>query len=514
MIKEKKQTDIAALLLTVYSSIVWLIFASEYLESMAIIIFISVMSYLCVGFFLKKIRSFDDVSPKYLDKQKKIIIFASASLIVFLIMMIWFWAALPGSFSVDSINQYTQAYTGRYVDWHPVWHTFVFFTLPLKIFGTASSIVFLQILYFVFVMGYLTLTIAELWNVKAAALSVSYIILNPYTCFIMLYPWKDVAFAIGGLFCTIMSIRLVKFKNTNKLWKLIILGIFLAFTTLFRHNAILYTAPLVIFIAFNTKKDTWLKILSSFVIVLVLIKGPVYSALGVTTPGSRVLEVAGLPLTIIGNVVVETPNKMDDELSDFAYSMATKEERNEYYSCGSFNNIKWCGIADTSVVEKQGYIGMFKLMLKCFKLSPSASLEALFKCTNLVYGFEDGNKGYVKLSIYYNEYGIERSEKASDICNGFINTYYNFINESMFKYFATYGIAIFVMMLLVLGKLKFNSWESWKKAFLIIPILCYDFGTMLLLTTYADSRFFFITFLVTPLIVVYAYSKWYHVSDE
>ena len=39
--------------------------------------------------------------------------------------------------------------------------------------------------------------------------------------------------------------------------------------------------------------------------------------------------------------------------------------------------------------------------------------------------------------------------------------------------------------------------------FMAVPLLAYDYGTMLLLTG-PDSRFFFITFLVTPLLIVYA----------
>ena len=49
------------------------------------------------------------------------------------------------------------------------------------------------------------------------------------------------------------------------------------------------------------------------------------------------------------------------------------------------------------------------------------------------------------------------------------------------------------MVLAILGNMQWGSWKCWKKKLLCIPILIYDFGTMLLLTG-DDSRFFFITF--------------------
>ena len=511
MKKFLKSIDIVALISALYFSFVCIIYVclniySTTISRLLLALFIAIVSYIVFSFIIRKLRFLDGLNINELAFKKKLIIFCSFSIVIFLLRLIWIFAYYPGSFSPDSISQYKQALSGNYSDWHPVWHTILFFTIPLKIFGNPASIVIMQNIYFALILGYMAITIVEIWSIKAAIISIAYIVLNPYTGYIMLYPWKDVGFALGGLLCFVIAVRLVlKNKNTNKLWKMIVLGILLSWTTVFRHNAILFTASLVVVLAFHVDKKTWTKIFVSFIISLFLIKVPFYNLLGVEKPDSRVVESMGLPLTIIGNVVKQTPELMDDELRDFAYSIASQEQWEKNYYCGNFNSIKFTGV-DTTAVEEQGYFGMLKLMFKCFKLSPNASFGALFALTDMVYGFENGLEGDNGAGITDNDYGIAYTDVKNSTCEGIVTTYSSFINKTIFKYFRTYGVVLFVMLVLALSRLTFNSWASWKKAFMLIPIFCYDFGTMLLLTG-PDSRFFFITFLVAPLNIIFALCK-------
>ncbi len=506
-----KSINLAALLSAIYFSIVWMAYiylnlTSNVKMTLMFTLFIVGESYFAFDFVTKKLSKMEGLNPSILTRNKKLTIFIVTTVVVFFLMGIWILAYYPGSFSADSIGQYGQALNGRYSDWHPVWHTILFFTIPLKIFGKPAAIVIMQNIYLALILGYMAVTITEMWNVKAAVVSIAYIILNPYTGYIMLYPWKDVGFALGGLLCSIIAVKLVlKRQEIYKLWKLIVFGILLSWTTIFRHNAILFTMPLIVVLLFHINRKIWLKIFVAFVISLLVIKVPLYSALGVEKPDSRVVESTGLPLTVIGNVVKETPNLLDDELAEFAYLIAPQEKWVESYSCGSFNSIKWAGV-DISIVEEKGYLGMLKLMFKCFKLSPQASFDALFALTDVVYGFETGLEGEIGAEIVDNDYGIAYTDTRSEACNMLVNTYTSLINRTVFKYVRTYGVILLVLLVVVLSRLKFNSWKSWKKAFMIVPIFCYDFGTMLLLTG-ADSRFFFITFLVVPLIIVFTLSK-------
>lgn len=507
-----KSIDIAALISAAYFSVVsmayiYLNLTSNVKVTLLLTLFIAIISYIALAFVIKKLRSLDSLKEATeLIRKKKLILFISFAVVVFLIRLVWIFAYYPGSFSPDSIGQYSQALSGNYNDWHPVWHTILFFTIPLKIFGTPAAIVIMQNIYLALILGYMVLTITEIWNIKAAIISIAYIVFNPYTGNIMLYPWKDVGFALCGLLCSILAVKLVlKKKNTNKLWKLIVLGVLLSWTTVFRHNAILFTAPLILVLAVHIDKKSWIKIFAAFIVSLFVIKVPLYSLLDVEKPGKRVVESTGLPLTVIGNVVKETPDCMDEELREFAYSIAPQEKWEENYSCGNFNSIKWKG-ADTTAVQEQGIGGMLKLMLKCFNLSPHASFNALFALTDMVYGFETGLEGNVGAGIHDNDYGIAYTDVRNTVCKNIVSTYSSYVNGTFFRYFRTYGVVLFAMLVLVLSRLTFNSWPSWKKALMLAPLFCYDFGTMLLLTG-PDSRFFFITFLLAPLIITFALSK-------
>lgn len=505
--KLEPQTFFAAL----YASFVWEAFfylniSQKKVPNMFFITILFVCEYIIINYILKKIRQYKFYCDNLITKKNKKIIFLVIMFLTLAIMMTYVFAYYPGSFSSDSIGQYGQAINGIYSDWHPVWHTLVFFTFPLKIFKNIASIIIMQNIYFALIMGYVAVTIYEMTNIKVMILSMLYILMNPYVGHIMLYPWKDVGFALAGLFCTTFAIRLIFIKeNTTKIWKLVLFGFALASATLFRHNAILYTAPLLLVLFLKIDRKTWTKIVIISIMFLLLIKIPIYGTLNVTNPDRRVLESTGLPLSIIGNVVKETPELMDNELSEFAYSLAPQELWNEKYQCGNFNSIKW-NIQDTTPVEKQGYIGMFRLMLKCFSVSPKASFKAFFSLTDVVYGFENGLEGDVGTGIVENKYGIEyqiNPNRLLDISRIAIEGYGAFVNNSIFRYLRTYGVCLFVLVVVYFAELKFKSWTSWNRLFIIGPLFVYDFGTMLLLTG-PDSRFFFITFLVTPILVVYA----------
>ena len=201
MDKYLKKIDAATILAALYASLVWV--AYFYLnitpdKYMNIIFLITMFigSYAFLQFIINKIRKSELTMPIVITRTVKCKVFFMTLFVTMGIMLIWILAYYPGSFSGDSIDQYGQALNASYNNWHPAWHTIVFFTLPLKIFGTPASIVIIQNIYFSIVMGYLALTIYEIGGLRVTVISILYILMNPYTGYIMLYPWKDLGFAL------------------------------------------------------------------------------------------------------------------------------------------------------------------------------------------------------------------------------------------------------------------------------------------------------------------------------
>jgi len=506
------QRFLNVILITLYLLIVWLAYIFIYITDQItyiclLMMFSSIIIYLIVKYIMNilKWRTIMKSVHEVRTAKRKRLAFIISSFVCFACMMIWYIGYYPGSFSADSIWQYEQAVTGIYNDWHPVWHTLLFFTFPLSLTGKPGAIVLFQIIYFSLIIGYMGKVIYEYTNTKILILSLIYILLNPYTGYVLLYPWKDVAFSISGLLSMSMAIE-IYFTNgrwVNNSWKCIVLGITLANTTLFRHNGILFSLFLIIALFFHLQRQ-WFKICLSFIVIILLIKGPIYHIFNVTQPDNRVTESVGLPLTIIGNVVKETPNAMDEELSEFAYSIAQQKVWEKSYICGNYNSIKWNG-AKGEIIEEKGILPILKLTFKCFIYSPKASFRALFSLTDMVYGLEDnGLEGDITSHISENTYDIVYS--GNKVIAEFLQCYQLLMTKTFLKYFRSVGFSMLLMLFAMMSGSNLESWEDRKKTLLCMPIFIYNFGTMCLLTG-PDSRFFYISFLVCPLVIIVAIVK-------
>lgn len=408
------------------------------------------------------------------------------------VLQIWFSICSPGAFSKDSLDQLQEVVTGQYSDWHPAWHTLLFFTLPMKLTGSRASIVLFQMIWFALAMGLLTSLAYELGGVRAALLSWGVIMLNPYTGFIMMHPWKDVAFGIASMVAVILAVRLYCLHEASR-FSLVLLGISLANATIFRHNGILLSGVLLLAVFFALSKKQWALVFISFALLFAAVKGPVYSFLKVEKPDQRVVETVGLPMNVIGNVVTQNPEAMDEELQEFVYAIAPQEVWDAAYKTGNYNSFKWYH-ADNSVVERAGAKRVLQMMFKCFRLAPLESAQGLFALTDLVYAVE----GEAEDGLWI---------MGPDEGRALIRIYESFFVSTIFRYLRYIGLTLAALLALILARCRLNSRQDWKKILLCLSVFCYDFGTMLLLTG-PDYRVFFVSFLVfPPLVLLMLYQK-------
>ncbi|MCR4695255.1 MAG: hypothetical protein K5773_08060 [Pseudobutyrivibrio sp.] len=504
-----KSLDWVSIILSIYASLVWFtfIYFNKSVASFAIVLSLIIffINYFLIKWLGEKIKGIELTQSSSYGWQKNLALFAIPTLLVFGIMMIWFWSYLPGSYSADSITQLRQTVTGQYNDWHPAWHTLFFFTFPLWVTGKIESIIFMQVVYYSLLLGYLFLTISQLSRIKYAIVALVLLVTNPFNCYMVLYAWKDIGFSLFAAFCTIFVIRLITKISKPSLWKLIIFGFVLASTTIFRHNAILYTLPLLLLLRLQTDKKTWIKTAAFILAFFIAIKGPIYSVFDVQNPDRRVSETVGLPLSIIGNVAYETPDRMDKELSEFVYTLAPAEIWQQYDVKYGFNSVKWKGV-NIEAVEDQGYAGILSLTMQAIKASPQASFRAFIAVTDLLYGFESGLRVNYRSEMNTNDLGVDYSPYLNQTTQDYISAYTEIYNNSMLKYLRDFGIYMFVLLVVYLYKLNWKSWASWKRFLMILPLFAHNFGTMLL-STAPEPRFYFITNLVAPILIVYVLVK-------
>ncbi len=415
---------------------------------------------------------------------------------------IWFRAYAPGGISLDQLIQYNQCMYDWLNDWYPVMHTLLFFKLPLTLTGgNINSLVIFQILWFSAVMSYLCIFLMEHAGKVYGIIVYAYLLISPLTAAMVMYPLKDTAFAAGALLLTLWSVRIFLTRGEwLASWPhAICYACTMTLTTLFRHNAILFTGMLALATLFYVKRHDAIRFLALFVGLLILIKGPLYTALDVGEPDSRQLETVGLPLTIFGEVAASECDSMDQEFQDFVHSMASDYVWSTFYKTGNFNSVKWMEGMSTAPVEEVSMGQILRMTYHCFRYAPVSAWRGAITLTDMVYGIIDAESGLTAIEVSSQLVGIESTGDAS--LRAAFDSYIDFMYESGFKYlFYTIGVFVYLMILVILSRMKWNSGASWKKLLLVLPVLTYNFGTMLLLTG-NDGRFFYETFLVVPVLV-------------
>lgn len=455
-----------------------------------------ITTYLLVPRISEKIRSINSIEP-VTDAKKQVRFFCVFTIGCLLVFLFWFLAYYPGAYSPDSINQYKQAATGRYNDWHPVLHTLLIFTLPLKLTGANASIVFFQIAYFSLVLGIVS-TIVYRYSGRWWALILMFpIVLSPWTYNIAMYPWKDVAFAFAATLCMAMAVKIYYDRKTSVI-ELVILAVLLMMATIFRHNGILFSGTLLVALLFQISLKRWGLLVLFVVVALGLVRGPIYAGLGVEKPGNRVVETMGFPLSVIIYVAKECPECLNEETSDFVERMTRiQPEWKENYNLTGFPSIKYAGDGvDFEVIESSGRLKIMRMMMNCILADPIHSITAIVAMTSVVYGLEINCDH--ELSIMPNEYEIVYSGNKS--LKKKAETYSQLVKKTPIRFFlATIGMPLIVMLAFMLFRTNATK-DDFKRVALCTPILTYDFGTMFIMSG-AESRFFYVTMLVCPLVV-------------
>ena len=474
------------------------------------IFLIMIGSIIICPFLLKSVRTihiqFDKVSDMESSKIKWKLFFFVIPLLVFLIYYI---AYFPGGFSPDSISQYTQAINNEYNDWHPVIQTLLAIKIPLMFTGGwIGSIILVQIIIFSIVLSYSLHSILIYTNKRYAITAMLFIILNPHTGNIAMISWKDVSFAISALLLLTNAMH-IYFSNGEWIKKKMNMTSFIivaAITTLLRHNALLFTIPLVVAVLFFVSGKRKSVIVIGILLLVIFVKIPLYTMLNVEQPDKRQVETLGLPMNIIGAVAANNPKALDAETKEFVYKVASKEIWETKYSYGNYNSVKWDESTNNNVIEEYGASKVLAMMFRCLKNSPKESFMGAIKLTNVVYSVFDDYLYYEVPSIAMNDYGIKTSGISA---LQMINRLYAEGCNVFFPHLCMYiGFMHFILILSILSKCKLDRWMDWKKILFIIPVFSYNFGTMFLLTAAEDSsRFFYYIFLLMPVLLVFLYQE-------
>ncbi|NBI69612.1 hypothetical protein D3Z50_00745 [Clostridiaceae bacterium] len=447
-------------------------------------------------------------------KNGQAVCFAVCFLCTFGVLMAYYYAFFPGSFSPDSNGQLAQAISGNYSDWHPFIHTLLFFTIPMKIWGAEEMIVFLQLLYFSAGLAYLLMTVRTYgcpWHV--CALGLFLVLLSPVTGNILMYPWKDCGLAIFSMAATAHYIHIILSRGEwlRKKRNAVVCSLFLALTALVRHNAILFVLPMAAALmaaGWKRYKMRVCSVIAMSAVILLLMKIPLYHAFKVEKPGGRILESTGMCMVVMGNVVKNCPEALEDEVREFLYKVSPKEVWEEVYGTGNFNSVKWRPETDVAVIEQAGAIKLLKYTFQAFRASEMYSLQAFLQLTGMVWKLDGDLSWNIGAYADTEKTGITLDAAKQEKAGLLVKNWKTLMDKSVLRY-PMYYIGWFNLALIALALTGIRGKRDWIRIVHALPLLCYNFGTALLLTGF-DWRFFYLNF---PLIVPTAFLLARHTQE-
>ena len=446
--------------------------------------------------------------PRKLEKKepvlKQVLVNGAFYLIPLAVFMVYFIGCFPGGFSDDSFSQYIQAVDGQYNDWHPVLHTLLAFKLPLTLTGGwIGSVVLMQSLCFCGVIGYTCQVIRKHFGILPAAITMGWILLNPLVMLTSMHPWKDVGFAICALLLVTYCLQTVVTKGAW-LRKPVNMGCFAVvavMASIFRHNGILFTIPVIVAMALCLSWKRALVLCMSILLLLVTVKGPVYSLIGVEDPQRRQVETLGLPMAVIGAVASESPELLDDETRTFVEQIAPREVWETEYEFGNFNSIKYADEANIDVIEEYGSGKIISMMLRCIKVSPKTAFRSILELTGRLYCLQDADTGFSYPRVVGNYYDIQQTPNMTLI--RLIKMYTQTVAKYLAPVFMTLGIMHLILVAFLMAKTNWKRKLDWTKLLIVMGVVCYNFGSGLLLSAWADIfRFFFYTFPLMPVLIL------------
>lgn len=416
-----------------------------------------------------------------------------------------FWAALalcavifgcalaacwPGGVSYDASNQWRQAHCGEFNNWHPVFHTLLIW-LATRVCDSYPFAVGAQIAAFSLAMSYLTATLhrrgVPAWLALGAHALVCASLPVRNT---LMYLGKDSAMTAGVLVLTAQAVNML---HTRGAWlarprNAAAFGLTLAAVTLVRHNAILWTLPLLLcaLACFPAGRRGAALAAAAAALAVLLVRGPLYGALDVVYPDNTTEESVGVPMTILWDIRSQDPEALDAETAAFLSELAPGEAWRDTYRLHSYNSIKFT--YDRELIARRSPGEILSMAARAALASPRVAFEAVNGVTGLVWDVTGQGRGYETVR---NSGDLPEARYGRATLNGLGQAALAVIDAPLewapVRWLTeNIGVQLLLMLLVALWALYRRGTDALLP---VLPALVYDLGTMLLLCG-DDARFF------------------------
>ncbi len=419
--------------------------------------------------------------------------------IVFVGQLLYLAAYYPGGFNLDAYGQWDQIHGFvQWDNWHPVLTTMIYWLLT-RIVDSVGFCVFVQMLFFSLAVASLMKALAEAGISKGIIVVLVVVVaLDPSIGMNNVCLVKDVFFAIGVIVLSSAMIKMyVSCGDWINDWKnTLILILISAFIVLVRHNGVIYIIPafLMMFIHYKDCLKRLMIAMISVIMIVIVFEAASIGAMNVRKHSNFIGEIVGVPMAAMANAYVNNYDNTPQDVKQYFESIADRESWNKLYVIGEWDSCKW-DFGGIELLQGEKISIITNMFFETCRSCPQEVFQSIRENTRIVWQLI-GRIDWVPW-IYIetpNDYSItENSIPAAKIIVKQVEE----MSYHPIAAFFIWNVGVKTIGLLLLGLLSVKD-EDWKKLLLLIPVFCYVFGTMVLLSGPTYRYFYFVSVLVGP----------------
>lgn len=329
---------------------------------------------------------------------------------------IYLLAYWPGGMSPDSIEQWRELLTFKFIDWHPVFHTLTYWLIT-RLWLSPAAVVMAQILVLSLVLGWGLVVLRRFGSPGWLTwLTILLFMALPSIGFMVIVLWKDVFYsaAVTALTIMILEIVLTGGKWIRERFSWVYLGVTAALIVLYRQNGIV-PAFGALFILLFVYRDSWKLFARALLLALTLyvgIRGPLYTAIGVNRNVN-----SGLGISLSHLIARYTQTDVPFSPEERALLAKIRPDNPWPYNCYMDNALLYDGNYNYSAA-KENVNSLTILTLKLIHREPMVFLEHLECNASFAYQItqpENSEYETVFTYIFTNDSGLKTEPKLPEI---------------------------------------------------------------------------------------------------
>ncbi|MBB3907743.1 DUF6020 family protein [Anoxybacteroides rupiense] len=417
-------------------------------------------------------------------------------------------AIFPAAMTFDSVDQWHQAHTGHFSNWHPLMYTLFIMGLT-KIWDSPAIVALSQIIIISLIFGY-CMAQFEKAGIRRFWLWIVSILfaINPINGIYSITIWKDILYSAFILLFSTTIFHLVitngKWLNSKKSTWIFFLAAF--GVVFFRHNGfpVFLVMLIVLLMVFRRQWKPLILSGGSIIAFYLIFTGPVFHYLKVAPSDPN--EVLSIPTQQIARVI-EQGGKLTEEQAQYLNQILPLPLWKQYYHPYITNRIKFSKEYNRSAIFPDHLSTYMRTWLEICAQNPKIAKEAFLKQTSLVWQMNEPQDGHTYTFVTnvwpHNRDGL-KSQVIVKPLTEFITQYLKTSDTDLKPFIWRPANYMFLIVLFTFITALRNDWKAW-----LVPFALFlNIGSIFIALPAQDFRYLYANTLVFYLSVLFMFIRY------